>query len=301
VSDREPFSKRYGLKPMKVMQDKAMNADLRNSLYNCIFVHYLQPNKSQKRPGLCAPTLNLLVTSLWANYLKKPVDEAPVYWSDVCEKIKNYITKEPYQEVYDLIEFIANNFDNDTSGSLVIDDRNDKFRESCNRVLRIEMTPYQFVGGLITNLTSDQEIEQIENALRSPLETVKTHISTAHQFLADKKNPNYRNSIKESISAVESICLITTGEKHSFSRALDQLTKNGIEIPSSLKVAFDKLYGWSSSEDGIRHALLEEPKLDHEDAMFALVACSAFVNYLTIKADKAGIKFGNDYKKLAQD
>jgi hypothetical protein len=44
------------------------------------------------------------------------------------------------------------------------------------------------------------------------------------------------------------------------------------------------LYGYTSDSSGIRHALQDEPNLDFVDAKFMLVACSAFVNYLTDKA-----------------
>ena len=37
------------------------------------------------------------------------------------------------------------------------------------------------------------------------------------------------------------------------------------------------------------HALMDEPTLDIEDAKFMLISCSAFVNYLVVKAQKAGI------------
>ena len=35
---------------------------------------------------------------------------------------------------------------------------------------------------------------------------------------------------------------------------------------------------------------MDEPNLDQEDAIFMLVSCSAFTNYLIVKADKAGIE-----------
>ncbi len=40
-----------------------------------------------------------------------------------------------------------------------------------------------------------------------------------------------------------------------------------------------KLYGYSSDEDGIRHAILEEKEIGFDEAKFMLVACSGFVNY----------------------
>jgi len=48
----------------------------------------------------------------------------------------------------------------------------------------------------------------------------------------------------------------------------------------ALKGAFDKLYGYTSDADGIRHALLEEDKVTFEQAKFMLVVCSAFTNYV---------------------
>jgi len=50
------------------------------------------------------------------------------------------------------------------------------------------------------------------------------------------------------------------------------------------------IYGYTNDEGGIRHSMLDEAKVDFEDSKFMLVACSAFVNYLIMKTEKAGIK-----------
>ncbi len=55
----------------------------------------------------------------------------------------------------------------------------------------------------------------------------------------------------------------------------------------ALNRAFSNLYGYTSGGDGIRHALLDEPNLDFEDAKFMIVSCSGFINYLISKASKA--------------
>jgi len=57
----------------------------------------------------------------------------------------------------------------------------------------------------------------------------------------------------------------------------------------ALKQAFEKLYGYSSDADGIRHALMGDSNVDFEEAKYMLVTCCAFVNYLAEKAIKAGI------------
>ena len=162
----------------------------------------------------------------------------------------------------------------------------------CNSFLERELSAYRFIGGKITQITSEEEISEIEEVLEisKPLKAVNTHLKRALDLFTDKKSPDYRNSIKESISAVEAFCnLITKSNKATLGKALKKI-ENKVSLHSALKSAFNNLYGYTSDADGIRHALLDEPNLDFEDAKFMLVSCSTFINYLAIKASKAGIK-----------
>lgn len=61
------------------------------------------------------------------------------------------------------------------------------------------------------------------------------------------------------------------------SEALTALSKR-MEIHPALKGGMEKLYGFTSDEDGIRHPILDEPNVGEEDARFFIVACSALVN-----------------------
>ncbi len=56
-----------------------------------------------------------------------------------------------------------------------------------------------------------------------------------------------------------------------------------------MKEAFSRLYGYTSDEGGIRHAMQEDAKCDFDDAKYMLVTCSAFVSFLVAKAGKHGI------------
>lgn len=48
-----------------------------------------------------------------------------------------------------------------------------------------------------------------------------------------------------------------------------------------MKGAFEKLYGYTSDANGIRHANgLGEGDSTFEEAKYMLICCSAFVNYL---------------------
>ncbi|MBI2817655.1 MAG: hypothetical protein HYX72_12020 [Acidobacteria bacterium] len=95
---------------------------------------------------------------------------------------------------------------------------------------------------------------------------------------------------KESISAVEALCkLITNKHKATLGDALKELEKK-LPMHQAFKNALNNLYGYTSDAEGIRHALLDESKLTPDDGKFMLVLCSAFVNYVTAVASKAGIE-----------
>jgi hypothetical protein len=96
---------------------------------------------------------------------------------------------------------------------------------------------------------------------------------------------NYRNSIKESISAIESLAKQLAGsQKADLNQALDTMQSRGVPCHPAFKSAIKKMHGYTSDEPGIRHALFEEDDIRFEDAQVMLVCCSAFINYLIAKS-----------------
>jgi hypothetical protein len=63
------------------------------------------------------------------------------------------------------------------------------------------------------------------------------------------------------------------------SDALKVIERRG-SLHQALKEGFIKLYGYTSDEGGIRHAMLDEPNLSAADARYFLLSCTSFVNYL---------------------
>jgi hypothetical protein len=90
--------------------------------------------------------------------------------------------------------------------------------------------------------------------------------------LSDKATPDYRNSIKESISAVEGLCkLIIKDSDTTLGSALERIEKNGtVLIHKNLKDAFKHLYWYTSDAAGIRHAIKDSSSVDFVDAKFML-------------------------------
>ena len=256
-----------------------MDIELRNRLWDVLEYFYWRESRNLDD---CTAEMRTLLHRLWHSFFKEPVDTIPRSWYMIYDQIRKIYFEYDWNEVYDFLEFVAENYP--------ISNTNVKFMERVNGVLKEELSAYHFVGGQITQITSEEEITEIEEALSSPHETISEHIGTALKFMSDRKSPNYRNSIKESISAVEAICkLIAHDKKAKLGQALSRI-KEKIGLHEALKKAFSSYYGYTSGAEGIRHALSKESNIDFEDAKFMLVSCSAFVNYLTVKASKAGIE-----------
>ncbi len=144
-------------------------------------------------------------------------------WKLTLKEIRDYFFECPWHEVYDFIEYIANECPSSSNNS------NTDFMNVCNKMLEREVSAYRFVEGRITQITSEVEITEIKEALDADnyFKSVTNHLGQALNLMPDRKSPDYRNSIKESILAVEAICqLITSKDKTTLGQALGEVEKS---------------------------------------------------------------------------
>lgn len=95
---------------------------------------------------------------------------------------------------------------------------------------------------------------------------------------------DYPGAVRESIHAVESTARQTNPHAKTLEPALKSLEGAGGLHPA-LKRAFSNLYGYTSDEQGIRHALIDnpQPNVGQDEAVFMLGACASFSSYLARK------------------
>jgi hypothetical protein len=285
------FSQKKGLKPIRtIMQSDGMDQDLHIALWNMLSIYYWNRFEKEFNSGYSSneqKEARTLCKILWMWHLKLPMDTMPYEWSDLYIKIRAKYLAFSWNEVYDFIQYVAATFKLEYPNK----DVNPNFIAGCNNILKRELSAYRIVGDEIVQITSEEEIAEIEGVLAlKKMGPVQEHINTSLKHLSSRKNPDYRNSIKESISAVESLSiLISKKPKASLGDALKTI-ESKLKMHPALKKAFESLYGYTSNAEGIRHALLNEATIDFEDAKFMLVACSAFINYLVSKSAKVGIK-----------
>lgn len=280
------YSERKGLKTVReTLQIDSLDAETRVALWNWFQlvhwdrVHYFRNEDESGRASL--------LWSYWCFHFKRPYDEMPDTTPPLVREIKEVVLKGTYNEVYDIIEFAANKF-TFNQNPVYANEQNEKFRNGCNNLFRRYMVGVRFVGDSIVDIDSEEQVQAIELALdlsKGMYHGVHTHLSRALTLLADRDSPDYRNSIKESISAVESIaCIIANKPKAELGEALKEIEKTHA-LHGALKSSFSSLYGYTSDASGIRHKLLDESSLDQSDAKFMLVSCSAFVSYLIAKVE----------------
>lgn len=271
------FSQRMGLAPtVKVAQVDGMDTPLQNGLWNVLLIECFTGFTSRERlypDRLRSSNFYDFASMLYGDFFKAPIDTLPTGWPSFKEKVRDIYFKMSWHRAYSFLEFVVE-MDHRGKGEALVN--------GFNKVLQRENSAYRFVSGKITPITSTDEIEEIENAISGSDQYagVRTHLQTSLGFLTDRLNPDYRNSIKESISAVESLAKKLVGDdKATLGQALKVLEKKH-HLHPSLKTAFSALYGYTNDADGIRHSLMDnESQLTKADARFMLICCSAFINF----------------------
>lgn len=272
------FSQRQGITPtQKIFQLKSIDNDLKNSLWSLVQMTYWDtyetPDTLYYIDYIKNSNREKLIVRLWLYHLKIPIDEIPTHFCDCLRQLRKHFFSAEWFQIYDFIEFVAEQGPSDLQNTFI---------KNANDFLEQENSAYRFVNNKLTEITSEIEIVSIENAIENtgPFSGVKQHLESSLQLLSDRQNPDFRNSIKEAISAVESLCKTLTNDNDAtLGKVLGKLERQKGLHPA-LKSAFSSMYGYTSAADGIRHALMDKDTLTKADAKLMLVSCSAFTNYL---------------------
>ena len=265
------FSERHGFTE-KPLQLECITEELRNRIWNTYSCE------------ICSD-----IVGFDSHYLEEIMDACGLTFTNIYERVdleknlnsfRKWFMQTEWYKVYDFIEIYL---------YFLPPNEQDDARHNFNAVLKAENAGYRVIGHQVIPVTNESEIACIEQAQQTEYINVNTHIKKASELFSRRPIPDYENSIKESISAVEAICCIITGlsgTKATLGKAIKKLKDNGVHIHPSLENAFSSMYGYTSDENGIRHGGIDFKDAPAEDAKYMLVSCSAFVNYLIEKWSK---------------
>jgi AbiJ N-terminal domain 4 len=270
------FSERLGITQPKAIQLNNLDTELRNSLWNVCRTFFFIPLSGD----LYDDHMRHVAIALYRDYLKLPIERLPDSTSRFVESQLDFFQTAQWYEVLNLVEFLHSQY-----LSQRINPQN--FEQKINEVLEREKSAYRFIAGNLASITNEIEMQELEQAARhgNRFAPVSEHVRTALELYSKKPQPDYRNSIKESISAVESaakiITKLSTATLDEAIKVIDQTHS----LHGAFKTGISKLYGYASDEGGIRHSLTEATNIDEADARYMLVSCSAFANYLISRYD----------------
>jgi len=209
----------------------------------------------------------------------RPHDEFPMIRLSVRSEVKQLIINENYLQVFGLLQWMLRQ-----------PEIPQRLHEDIEDALRQSRAAYAvFDRDTIIPVGSDAERETLARAFAdvaaSEFHGARAHLRNAGSELTAGE---YGPSIRESIYAVEAVARVLEPGVQTLRPALLKLEKS-VRIHPALGKGFGSLYGFTSDEKGIRHALLDEPvaKVDETDALYMLGSCAAFVSYLINKARQA--------------
>lgn len=283
LPDHLSFSQRYGYEPLpEPMKLEELSDDLRREVWNSvrqIFLH--QPASVRGGVRRYGGMGAAFVQRVLGHFERKPEDEVIIRVSEVMRLVKSGCLNAQFYRTLNLIEAVLNDSHVDDEFSTRIEAAFQRYGASYR--LDTSRRPYRFVprASREQGEVTQQALEAVEQSGLAP--GAATHLRQSVDHLNAGR---YADSIKESIHAVESVArLIDPEANKKLGAALKSLERAGLLRHPALREAFDKLYGYTNDEEGIRHALIERDAahVDVDDALFMYGACASFAAYLINK------------------
>ena len=271
------FSQRIGARPPPRSGLEEASPELRTALWNVLHKPAF-PSEDEHRERALAHA-----RALW-NHLGWRTDQVPLLPHQMRESLATEWFSCRWHEFFDLIEFSAR-----TLATSVAPVRQQWF-EMLNRILESKGCAYRFVAERLVPLTNSTEATEVVRGAESAIPDVGVHIREAAKLLPPNAGANPRNSIRESIAAVEAALRHLNGNPSAtLSEGLAVFEDRHGPFHPSLRQGLAMLYAFTADESGVRHALIEESGgVSGDDARFMLVTCSAFTNYLVTLSANAG-------------
>jgi len=227
----------------------------------------------------------------WTDLLGRRQNDYSGYMDDE-DAFQKSITdsRTEWYRVLDLIEFAIDNMSDVYSDADRIRIK-ERFVMDINRCFEKENVGYRVIDGCVVEIVSETEVESLEEVTKESQDIVANHFNQALVLYSQRPDPDFRNSIKEAVTALEALCRSITGES-TFGKAYSRI-KADVTIHPRLQEMIQKLYDYTNQPDtGIRHSKVSADDNflpDSDDCRFVLVVCSAVINYIQAKSQDVDV------------
>jgi len=276
------------------IQHNSMSERIRNKIWSAISITIFRGDTTyslDKRSN--EQVLIHCIIAYCINNLAMDFDNIPsINRYDITDSLRLFFKKEwfdaaEWYNIYDFMEWIAHLTTSADVDNIVAHIATELYKQF-NFILNAENSAYRFVEGFLVENVDESQIHSIENAYNIPIIQCQGHIKQAIVNLSRKPNPNYIGCAVESIHSLEAFARIVCDNHKTLGENTDELTKT-LKLHGALGKSLSNLYGFSS--DVLRHADKADPVRENynnsETAIFMLVTCSSWLNYLNALYEKS--------------
>ncbi|GAA0543453.1 hypothetical protein FHS83_000387 [Rhizomicrobium palustre] len=280
MSDSEsylPFSQRAGLEPIPPQLKLGdVSPQLRRLIHYCVALEIDRGTSSSYESVYFKQNWKRVATDLHVFYFGQLIDSFDYNVRRFHQHLNEIILRASIGKLFDLIEFLVRH-------------------SGCSAQLKGELAAafiearaaYRiFDNQYIVAIGTEEQAAAFERAIADA--EAKNATAARKQLIAAGaalRNSDWAGCVRESIHAVEAMAVRLAPGTTTLGAALRVLEQEG-HLHGGLKSAFSSLYGYSSDEEGIRHALVfsDEAQVDEADGLFMLGACASFVSYLLARS-----------------
>jgi len=273
-----PFSQREGFSPLPgQLKLGKVSGELRRLIHYYIDLEIDRETVSPGMSSIFREDWKRVAQDFHVLFCGKSVSEFSYSPYDLRKSVDLLTRSAPIEKLFDFVEFFLRH-------------------PRCSAELRRDLAgafataraAYRIIDNQIVAIGTDEQAAAYEHAIQEAEDTgakaARHHLVAAGSEL---RHEDWAGSIRESIHAVEAMARMIAPDARTLGPALTELEKRG-HLHAGLKKAFTVLYGYSSDEEGVRHALVfnENPNVDEADALFMLGACASFVSYLIARTSE---------------
>ena len=274
------FSQAYGYEELpQPLKLEELGEEARTRLWNLVYTFASREcgRNSTKNYTPLGRRWSSILRSLHLDFHVFPINEFSSNFGTLFSVYQSMFMNAPFNRIFDLLLAIVRH-----------QECPPQFPEAVSLEFRKCRLAYVLDVGPPPAIFPAATQEEGETILRTIAELSDTGLSGAVSHLRHASvcitQGDYRGAVRESIHAVESTARHFDPNAKTLEPALRAL-EGAKTLHPALKQAVSKLYGYSSDEQGIRHALIDNPQanVDQDEAVFMLGACAAFSSYLARK------------------
>lgn len=267
-----PFSQRMGYEPVPAqLRLGEVSSELRRLLDYGIHLEIRREARSSYDGDYLSSRWERISHDLHVQFFKKKASSFQNKSFIIRKDLEEFFYGASIGKLFDLIEFLIRHPKCETT---LYDDFSQAFVSA--------RAAYRIIDRHIVAIGTEQQGAAFVMAIAATeaigADAARKHLIEAATCL---RSGDWSGSVRESIHAVEALALQLSPETTGLGPALTAMERRG-HLHGGLRAAFSSLYGYTSDEKGVRHALVfrSQAQVDEADALFMLGACASFVSYM---------------------